>query len=195
MDHSLDDVRAQKKKLRHRVQQMRVEFRRRNPGVDTLLTHQLVKGVTKLRTDRGIWIAYVALEDEADPRPAIDELGGLWAFPKIVNTKLAFYLMDQKSSWVKGPFGIYEPDPKTCQHIDMRQAEGMLVPGIAFDHLGNRLGRGRGYYDKALSLFPGHKVGVGYSVQLQSDEVPYEEHDVRLNFIATELEFLAAEGS
>lgn len=191
---SLDDVRAKKKKLRHRALQDRAEFRRRNPGIETLLTHQLAKGLNKLKSEKGIWIGYVAMDTEADPRGAIDELGGMWAFPKIVNTKLSFYLMDPKSSWVKGPFGIYEPDPKTCQHIDMRLAEGVLVPGVAFDRFGNRLGRGRGYYDKALSLFPGHKVGVGYSVQLQ-DTVPFEEHDIRLNFIATEEQFLAAEGS
>ncbi len=195
MEHgSLDDVRAKKKKLRHVIVQDRVEFRRRNPGVDTLLNHQLVKGIKKLKSEKAIWIGYVATDGEADPRPAIDELGGRWAFPKVVHTKLSFYLMDAKSSWVKGAFGLYEPDPKTCQHIDMRLAEGVLVPGVAFDRSGNRLGRGRGYYDRALSLFPGHKIGVAYSVQLQHEEIPFEEHDVRLNYIATEEQFLAAEG-
>ncbi len=188
------DVLKMKKDLRHQVSQERVEFRRRNPGVDNMLSHHLVQGLKKIKTENSIWIGYVATESEADPRAAIEQIGGRWAFPKMVNKKLSFYLMDAKSTWVTGPFGVYEPDPTTSQQIDMRMAEGVLVPGVAFDYQGNRLGRGRAFYDKSLMMFPGHKVGIAYSVQIQSSELPYEEHDIRMNYIVTEEQFLATEG-
>lgn len=84
----------------------------------------------------------------------------------------------------KGAFGINEPasgikvSPET---IDM-----VVVPGMAFDCEGNRLGRGRGFYDRLLSGMKSTviTVGVGYDFQLL-DHVPVDEHDMKLDYVAT----------
>jgi 5-formyltetrahydrofolate cyclo-ligase len=63
--------------------------------------------------------------------------------------------------------------------------EIILVPGLAFSPSGERLGRGRGHYDKYLTHFKGIKIGIGFSVQIL-EELPTEEHDVKLDYIVTE---------
>jgi 5-formyltetrahydrofolate cyclo-ligase len=61
----------------------------------------------------------------------------------------------------------------------------LLVPGLAFDKSRNRLGRGRGYYDRYLQSFSGIKVGVCFELQLV-DKVPVDEFDVELDYLITE---------
>jgi len=58
------------------------------------------------------------------------------------------------------------------------------VPGMAFDWSGNRLGRGRGFYDRLLEKVSGIKCGVGYDFQLL-EKIPVEAHDAKVNFILT----------
>jgi 5-formyltetrahydrofolate cyclo-ligase len=59
-----------------------------------------------------------------------------------------------------------------------------LVPGLAFDPAGGRLGRGAGYYDRLLTKFEGVRVGVCFS-ELLVDEVPTEAHDIQMDFVVT----------
>jgi 5-formyltetrahydrofolate cyclo-ligase len=60
----------------------------------------------------------------------------------------------------------------------------ILVPGVAFDLRGGRLGRGRGYYDRLLSGLQGYRCGVAFDEQIV-DRVPLEPHDASLNCILT----------
>jgi 5-formyltetrahydrofolate cyclo-ligase len=61
----------------------------------------------------------------------------------------------------------------------------IIVPAIAFDRTGNRLGRGGGFYDAYLRNFDGPKIGICKELQLV-DELPIEEHDVKVDFVITE---------
>lgn len=61
----------------------------------------------------------------------------------------------------------------------------ILIPGLAFSEQGDRLGRGKGFYDKYLSRYAGVKIGVCFEVQLV-DSIPTEIHDVPLDYIVTE---------
>jgi 5-formyltetrahydrofolate cyclo-ligase len=60
----------------------------------------------------------------------------------------------------------------------------VLVPGVAFDSHGRRLGRGKGFYDQLLAFVRGTKCGVAFDEQIVP-EIPIEPHDVRLNCILT----------
>jgi 5-formyltetrahydrofolate cyclo-ligase len=84
---------------------------------------------------------------------------------------------------VKGPFGTFEPDAG-CPSIPLNQLDLVLVPGIAFDFAGRRLGRGKGFYDRLLAEVRGHKCGVAFDEQIVA-EVPEEPHDVRVDSILT----------
>ena len=61
----------------------------------------------------------------------------------------------------------------------------IIVPGLAFDESGNRLGRGGGFYDAYLRNFSGRKVGICKQLQLV-DELPVEDHDVKVDFVVTD---------
>jgi 5-formyltetrahydrofolate cyclo-ligase len=84
---------------------------------------------------------------------------------------------------VPGKFGVREP-ASTCAEIYLNQFDLVLVPGLAFDLSGNRLGRGQGFYDRLLAKTSGVKCGVGYDFQLLK-KIPAEPHDAKVDFILT----------
>jgi 5-formyltetrahydrofolate cyclo-ligase len=84
---------------------------------------------------------------------------------------------------VTGQFGIREP-AAGCAEILLRDLDLVLVPGIAFDLSGRRLGRGRGFYDRLLSEFRGAKCGIAFDEQI-AGEVPSEKLDIPMDFILT----------
>jgi 5-formyltetrahydrofolate cyclo-ligase len=84
-----------------------------------------------------------------------------------------------------GKFGILEPPPGKARPLPIRSVQAFVVPGLAFDPTGNRLGRGRGYYDRILGEARGVKVALAYAFQLV-DEVPVRHHDVGVDFLVTE---------
>ena len=84
---------------------------------------------------------------------------------------------------VIGKFGVREP-AATCAEIPLDQFDLILVPGMAFDAQGNRLGRGQGFYDRLLENISGVKVGVCLDLQVV-EKIPAEAHDARVDFIIT----------
>ena len=81
-------------------------------------------------------------------------------------------------------FGIGEPTGEEWK--DLGAVELIVVPGVAFDRQNNRMGRGRGFYDRLLKSTPNAvKVGVAYDFQLL-DTIPVEPHDVKMNRVITE---------
>ncbi len=82
-----------------------------------------------------------------------------------------------------GYFGIREP-VASCEEITFNRLSLVLVPGLAFDPHGRRLGRGRGYYDRLLANVRSVTCGVAFDGQLVP-EVPADAHDVRLNCVLT----------
>ena len=82
-----------------------------------------------------------------------------------------------------GQFGIREPD-ESCPPIELKRLDLALVPGVAFDFAGRRLGRGKGFYDQLLKLVRGTTVGVAFDEQIVS-AVPAGPNDVRVNCILT----------
>ncbi|MDE5887918.1 MAG: 5-formyltetrahydrofolate cyclo-ligase [Muribaculaceae bacterium] len=82
-----------------------------------------------------------------------------------------------------GSFHIEEPTGDNV--VDPEDIELIVVPAVAYDRNGNRLGRGKGFYDRLLQTTKATKVGVGYEFQLV-DEVPVEPHDVGMDIIITQ---------
>ena len=82
-----------------------------------------------------------------------------------------------------GSFHIEEPTGNNTVSPD--EIELIIVPGVAYDRNGNRLGRGKGFYDRLLKTTKATKVGIGYEFQLV-DAIPTEPHDVKMNIIITQ---------
>jgi len=82
-----------------------------------------------------------------------------------------------------GAFGIEEPEGENF--IRLHEIEFSLVPGVSFDRHGNRLGRGKGYYDKLLPLLHSYNIGICYQFQVR-EEIPAEPFDRRMDEVWTE---------
>jgi 5-formyltetrahydrofolate cyclo-ligase len=79
---------------------------------------------------------------------------------------------------------IQQPSPTLIQ-TDLNSVEVMLVPGMAFDRHGNRLGRGKGHYDTLLAQTSAIKIGICYSEQVRS-QIPIEPHDIKMDMVVTD---------
>ena len=83
----------------------------------------------------------------------------------------------------KGAYGILEP--KKIIKADLSDIDLAVIPGLAFDKNGNRMGFGKGYYDKLLKDCKAHKTALCYSFQM-FDKIPSDTHDIPMNTIITE---------
>jgi 5-formyltetrahydrofolate cyclo-ligase len=95
----------------------------------------------------------------------------------------ACQIQDPKSDLRVGHFGIREP-ASCCAPLPSTRLDLILVPGVAFDLHGRRLGRGKGYYDQLLGELRGTTCGVAFDEQIVN-EIPVASHDVNLDCVLT----------
>ena len=133
---------------------------------------------------------FAPLTDELDVWPLLEQslaLGCVCALP-FFNAESKGYqakvVENVGADIVTGKFGVREP-AESCQDISLDRLDLVLVPGMAFDLQGNRLGRGRGFYDRLLAVTSGIKCGICYDHQLLAEAVPTDSHDTKVDFILT----------
>ncbi len=134
-------------------------------------------------------LGFYPVSGEPDLRPLYEAAlaaGKTVAFPishKGTRT-MTFCAVDALSDLVPGAYGIPEPtDPSRA--VTVTETTLCLVPGLAFDRQGHRLGYGGGYYDRFLQKFPGHTLAPTYEV-LRTSALPLEETDHPVKEIVTE---------
>lgn len=128
---------------------------------------------------------FCALGDEPDTGAALRRwaaAGKRIAVPRVEGERMRFFLYDPAVT-VRGAFGIEEPGPGAALCAP-GELEAVIVPGVAFTAAGERMGRGRGYYDRYLAQpeLRAVKIGVCYTHQL-ADALPVEPHDVRMDHV------------
>lgn len=103
--------------------------------------------------------------------------------------ELELYEWTPEASWVVGPYGLREPDPQLWKQVAPQEVDLALIPGLAFDQQGGRLGRGGGFYDRLLSFssWKAFKIGVAWPWQLV-ECIPRELHDVLMDIVITVVE-------
>lgn len=111
------------------------------------------------------------------------------AYPKILKSKscMEFFWVNSLSEFIPSELGPLEP--KEESHLRMAELSSidlMVIPALAFDLKGWRIGRGKGFYDKTLKRFSGVRVGLAYSFQVM-ESIPHEtEMDEPVHWLATE---------
>lgn len=98
---------------------------------------------------------------------------------------LSLSYIESMDDLTKGTYGISEPS--VVKTADEKDIDVILVPGLAFDRHGGRMGFGKGYYDRLLETSSAVKIGLCYDFQL-FDTIPTESHDVPMDYIVTEKE-------
>lgn len=128
--------------------------------------------------------AYAPLPDEADPTALVQVLAKTCpiAYPRVVSNSaaLAFHLWAGEAL-TPGAFGIREP----AEEWPIVYPSVLLVPLLAFDAQGGRLGYGKGHYDRTLSVHPARAIGIAFAGQ-EMPTIPTEHHDHPLDMILTE---------
>jgi len=187
----LEGARA-KGEWRGRMRQLREALpRERHAGLSRLLCLRLEALLSLLGLGRVA--AYAAVRGEAD-------LSGLWElgarrryfFPRVAGKGLVFHEVEKPARDLRpGEFGIPSPDPRSPA-APPAALDAVLMPGLAFDLAGGRVGSGRGFYDRwAASLGKGGPllVGVGFSFQLVRDgRLPRSPGDRRVDWVVTDRE-------
>lgn len=142
-------------------------------------------------------LLYAALDDEINVDECITDalmLGKQVALPVCINEKgdMKFYYIKSMSDLNTGFFGVREPDVSKCKEATDFSDSICIVPGIAYDKCGYRLGYGKGYYDRFMQNSTSLFIGLCYN-ELVADELPIGEYDVPVKYIITENGFMAVE--
>lgn len=125
--------------------------------------------------------AYNAIDSEAD-------LGYLslkevqLCLPVCTKTDMTFHIVDQYTKYQQSHYGILEP--VNAEIIDGKDIDVFLVPMVAFDERCNRMGHGKGYYDRYLALTIGLKIGVAF--ECQKDILQLHAYDIAMDIVITE---------
>jgi 5-formyltetrahydrofolate cyclo-ligase len=136
---------------------------------------------------------FLATPVEIDPAEALAEVsrrGGAVVFPRVTKgqPRLRFHRVNGPADLRPGAFGILEP-PESCPEVAAQDLDVILVPGLAFDAEGRRLGYGGGYYDEVGGVVRRQGravlVGLGFDFQLV-DRCPAGEGDVDIDRVVTD---------
>lgn len=130
---------------------------------------------------------YIAFRGEVDTTEMIKEArdsGKIVTVPVCEKNRVAIRpcMLDMHARLVKGPYGVREPAEKKCMH--WKDLDLVIVPGVAFDKKGRRLGRGKGFYDRLLDKLPKKTSTIGLAFDFQIlPRIPAAEHDVNVRHI------------
>lgn len=107
--------------------------------------------------------------------------------PVIDRDNLQFRKYVSSGGMNKSSLGIYEPNGDNF--TDYKKVDLIIVPGIAFDRKMNRLGRGKGYYDRFLPKLSAPRAGICFEFQLK-DQIPSDANDIKMDYIISENELI-----
>lgn len=175
----------EKSDLRRKIKAMRLMLSDDDKsGAAEQVFSQLEKCAAFLLADK--ILMYHSLPDELSTIAFLDKWGTKKHFylPRVNGVNLDILPYD-RSRLAMGAFHIEEPQGDDT--ADIGEIELIVVPAVAYDRRGNRVGRGKGYYDRLLRDSRATKVGVGYDFQLiEGDDIDAEPHDVAVDIVITE---------
>ncbi len=176
-----------KEELRRDLLRRRVEFRKRRESDRRILKN--LQLLPEFRSARRI-LLYCSVKGEPDLSPLFERIlseGRELILPKVEGDKLSLYSITSLSCLKNGCFNI--PEPAEGKKVGPEDLDVAVIPGIAFDRRGYRVGFGKGYYDRLLERVSAPKIGVAYSFQVLED-VPKESWDKPVDIIVTEKEVI-----
>jgi len=181
------------------LQDDKAALRRRQRALQRVTpTEQLHDAGVAIQAHLATWLAprraqriacFASLPTEVDTEPLIEQMQSAGidvALPVVDGDDLRWRLLTGSvTALLAGAFGVRIPGDDAAE-VALSSCDVVVVPGLAFDHGGDRLGYGKGYYDRALHLLDDDvpKVGIGTDAQLVP-AVPAEPHDVKLTHVCT----------
>lgn len=140
----------------------------------------------------GVFLTYYATRNEPKLSYMHERLlkqGHELYFPVVEGDDIKFYFAQSPADFSKGTFGLMEPTERLLKY-DESESALCFVPGVAFSENGDRIGFGRGYYDRFLATHPEvRRVGICYDFQI-TNEIRPKETDIAMDTIITETRIL-----
>ena len=189
MDGAVKDLRAEKKALRSKIiaarRKLTDNYRQR--ASNRMLT--VFCALPDFKEPRKV-LCYASMADEVQIRPLMEKwlsLGVTVALPHITGKgQMEAVSFTDFDSLVEGEYGILTPDLEKGEIIPPEELDLIIVPGIAYDTRGERLGMGGGFYDAYLArATKAKRIALAFSCQLVA-KIPMEAHDVLVHKIITE---------
>ena len=185
MPKAVDDVRAKKDELRARLRAERAALAPAAVRAASAAVCRHLDGLAALGRARCVAV-YAARRGEIDPAQSVARLharGAEVAYPRIEGERLVFHAA-RAGELELGAFGI--PTPRAdAPEMKLDRCDVVLVPGVAFDRSGARLGQGGGFYDRELAAAPrALRIGLAHSFQV-IDGLPCCERDEPVDVIVT----------
>lgn len=173
-----------KAELRHKIRKLKADYSEEFPKWSEAICRKVINH--PLWQENNTVLLYHALADEPQLatllQHALNE-GKLVLLPVVEDDHLILRRYEGVSSLREGAFHIMEPIGETFPRERYYEIGLVIVPGMAFDRDGHRLGRGKGYYDKLLPMLPNAKKwGICFPFQL-FDSIPFESHDVLMDCV------------
>lgn len=132
-------------------------------------------------------MVYVSMGNEVDTHRLINELlsmGKKVAVPVVNGKTLDISYINSMDELVCGSFEILEPKKSAFKRCNPSKIDVVIVPAVAFDEKGHRIGYGAGFYDRLLPKIDGVKIGVCYDYCMVENTFP-EVHDIKVDYIIT----------
>ncbi len=176
-----------KLRLRRQMKERRDRISKTDPGICDEKIASLLKE-TDIYKDSGTVFIYVSMPGEVDTRSLISEMlseGKIVSVPRCGGDGIMdAYVIDSLSQLEYGKFGIPEP-VKGCARINPEEIDLCIIPCLACDESGDRLGSGGGYYDRYLARTCAAKAVLCREAFILKD-IPHEPYDILMDFIVTE---------
>ena len=180
-------IHSEKSQLRRHYRAVRESLLPKQVAADSSALCQRLADWNMLRQARTV-LSYIAFRNELDLAALYDLVPGIqWAVPRVVEARLVCHTCD-RDRLIRHRFGMLEPDPD-LPVVAPSDIDLVLVPGVAFDPHGGRIGFGSGFYDRFLPTTPALRVGVTYDRCL-ADALPVDAHDQRVDWVATPMQIL-----
>lgn len=172
----------EKQEIRKRIRELKKQYSPQAKAEKSQTVWEQLEGLPAFRKARTV-LAYWSMPDEI----ATHDFVCKWAeretvlLPCVCGNELEIRRFENREKLCAGEkYAIPEPTGEIFTALN--QIDVILVPGMAFDRLKNRLGRGKGYYDRILKRTKACKIGLCYDFQLL-DHLPTEEHDVKMDTV------------
>ncbi|MDR0841119.1 MAG: 5-formyltetrahydrofolate cyclo-ligase [Christensenellaceae bacterium] len=183
-----DEIARQKATLRKEVRQRLASLSQAEIARQSALACERVCALIAYQCADTI-LAYKALPRECDPAGIVEHArlrGKRVAFPLCGpgNTLRLYLPLGGEGAFVRGKYGIWEPNPANCQEISPLELNLVLTPLVAFDAACARLGQGGGYYDRLLRQTTAQRVGLALEEQ-RVESIPVDAYDVPLQAVVT----------
>ena len=132
---------------------------------------------------------YKSLTSEVDTTELIKysiSSGKNVVLPRVVCNDLKFYKISLNEKLIKSKFGVKEPIEDESNFVDKEIINLVIVPGVCFDKENNRLGLGKGYYDRFLANTNLYSIGICFEEQIV-EHIPTEKNDIKMKKVITNI--------